>query len=165
MTEKLIEDGLTKPEKIVISGWSNGGLLMSALTTMRPDLFGCVIDCVPHTDIIGFAEDDRGPMYITEYGNPRESREMFEYLLSYSPYHNVREEKYPAVYIQTGECDNNVPPYHGKKFAVKLQELNQSNNPVLLRVLEKGSHDRGAGEEYWKTISEMQLFAEKAIGL
>lgn len=165
VTEQIISDGWTKPERIVISGCSNGGLLMSALVTMRPDLFGCVIDSVPHTDMIHFAEDDRGPMYVTEYGNPRESKEMFEYLLSYSPYHNVKEANYPAVYIQTGECDNNVPPYHGKKFAAKMQEMNRSDKPVLLRVLEKGAHDRGSGDTYWQTIAEMQLFAEKALGL
>lgn len=165
ITEQLIEQQWTSPKHIAISGCSNGGLLMSTLVTMRPDLFGCVIDSVPHTDMIQFAEDDRGPMYITEYGNPRESREMFEYLLSYSPYHNVKKVDYPCTYIQTGECDNNVPPYHGKKFAARMQQMNQSGNPVLLRVLAKGSHDRGSGEVYWQTIAEMQLFAEKALGL
>lgn len=163
VTEQLISDKWTNPKRIVISGCSNGGLLMSALITIRPDLFGCVIDSVPHTDMIHFAEDDRGPMYITEYGNPRESRENFEYLLSYSPYHNVKETEYPAVYIQTGECDNNVPPYHGKKFAAKMQAMNQGTQPILLRVLEKGAHDRGSGDVYWQTIAEMQLFVEKAM--
>lgn len=165
VAQQLIADGWTNREKLVICGCSNGGLLMSALVTMRPDLFRCVLDSVPHTDMIHFAEDDRGPMYITEYGNPKESKEMFQYLLSYSPYHNVRQEQYPWVYIQTGECDNNVPPYHGKKFAARMQELNQSPNPILLRVLEKGSHDRGSGEVYWQTIAEMQLFVKKALGL
>lgn len=165
VTQQLMADGWTRPEHITISGCSNGGLLMSTLVTMRPDLFGCVIDSVPHTDMIHFVEDDRGPMYITEYGNPRESEEMFQYLLSYSPYHNVKAVDYPAVYIQTGECDNNVPPYHGKKFAARMQELNTSDNPILLRVLAKGSHDRGSGDAYWQTIAEMQLFVEKALKL
>lgn len=165
VTQKLIDDGWTNPKKIVICGCSNGGLLVSTLVTMRPELFGCVIDSVPHTDMIHFTEDARGPMYITEYGNPRESKEMFEYILSYSPYHNVKQTSYPSVYIQTGECDNNVPPYHGKKFAARMQECNQSENPVLLRVLAKGSHDRGSGEAYWQTIAEAQLFVKKALGL
>ena len=165
VTQKLIDDGWTNPKKIVICGCSNGGLLVSTLVTMRPELFGCVIDSVPHTDMIHFTEDARGPMYITEYGNPRESKEMFEYILSYSPYHNVKQTSYPSVYIQTGECDNNVPPYHGKKFAARMQEYNQSKNPVLLRVLAKGSHDRGSGEAYWQTIAEAQLFVKKALGL
>lgn len=165
VTQKLIDDGWTNPKKIVICGCSNGGLLVSTLVTMRPELFGCVIDSVPHTDMIHFTEDARGPMYITEYGNPRESKEMFEYILSYSPYHNVKQTSYPSIYIQTGECDNNVPPYHGKKFAARMQEYNRSENPVLLRVLAKGSHDRGSGEAYWQTIAEAQLFVKKALGL
>ena len=163
IAEKIIADGWTSPKHIAISGCSNGGLLMSALVTMRPDLWGCVIDSVPHTDMIHFAQDDRGPMYITEYGDPKRSREEFEYLLSYSPVHNVRETEYPPVYIQTGECDNNVPPYHGKSFAATMQEKNTSNNPVLLRVLEKGSHDRGQGEVYWRTVAEMRVFMETYV--
>ena len=165
VTEELIRLGWTNPEKIAICGCSNGGLLMSALVTMRPDLWGCVLDSVPHTDMIHFAEDDRGPMYITEYGNPRENKEMFEYLLSYSPYHNVQKTAYPPVYIQTGELDNNVPPYHGKKFAARMQALNTSDNPILLRVLAEGSHDRGKGEFYWQTLAEMQLFLKQALKL
>lgn len=165
VTQKLIDDGWTNPKKIVVCGCSNGGLLVSTLVTMRPELFGCAIDSVPHTDMIHFTEDARGPMYITEYGNPRESKEMFEYILSYSPYHNVKQTAYPSIYIQTGECDNNVPPYHGKKFAARMQECNRSENPVLLRVLAKGSHDRGSGEAYWQTIAEAQLFVKKVLGL
>lgn len=163
IAEKVIADGWTSPKKIAISGASNGGLLMAALVTMRPDLWGCVIASVPHTDMIHFVEDDRGAMYVTEYGDPRESKEMFEYFLSYSPVHNVRETDYPPTYIQTGECDNNVPPYHGKSFAATMQELNTGDNPILLRVLEKGSHDRGQGEVYWQTHAEMRVFMEKAL--
>lgn len=163
IAERVIADGFTSKGKIGITGCSNGGLLMSALVTMRPDLWGCVIDSVPHTDMIHFAEDDRGPMYITEYGNPRQSEEMFRYLLSYSPYHNVKAVDYPPTYIQTGEMDNNVPPYHGKKFAARMQAMNTSDNPILLRVLAEGSHDRGKGEVYWRTIAEMQLFLEQHL--
>ena len=163
VVEQVISDGWTCKGRVGITGCSNGGLLMSALVTMRPDLWGCVIDSVPHTDMIHFAEDDRGPMYITEYGNPRQSQEMFEYLLSYSPYHNVKAVEYPPTYIQTGELDNNVPPYHGKKLAARMQAMNTGDNPVLLRVLAEGSHDRGKGEAYWRTTAEMQLFLEKYL--
>lgn len=163
IAEQMIEEGWTRKGEVIVTGASNGGLMVSALVTMRPDLFGCVIGSVPHTDMLQFAEDDRGPMYITEYGNPRESEEMFKYLLSYSPYHNVKQIAYPWIYLQTGECDNNVPPYHGKKFAARLQELNQSDAPILLRVLKDGSHDRGAGEVFWRTTAEMQLFADEYI--
>lgn len=165
IVEQLMKDGRTSPSRLVISGMSNGGLLMSALVTMRPDLFGCVIDSVPHTDMIHFTDDDRGPMYITEYGNPKESEAMFSYLLSYSPYHHIRAVNYPYVFIQTGECDNNVPPYHGKKFAAKMQQMNRSENPILLRVLYDGAHNRGTGDVYWRTVAEMLVFVEKALKL
>jgi len=162
VTEGLIKDNYTKPENIAICGGSNGGLLMCALLTMRPDLWGCVIASVPHTDMISFAKDDRGPMYITEYGDP-EDKEQFDYFLTYSPFHNIKKVNYPPIYIQTGECDNNVPPYHGKKMAARLQQYNTSDNPIVLRVLANGSHDRGKGEVYIQTVSEMQTFIELAL--
>lgn len=159
VAEQVVADGWTRAGNIGIVGCSNGGLLMSALVTMRPDLWGCVLDSVPQTDMIHVADDDRGPMYITEYGDPRASREMFEYLLSYSPYHNLHEVDYPPTYIQTGECDNNVPPYHGKKFAARMQAMTTGTAPVLLRVLAHGSHNRGGTpDEFWHTIAEMHIF-------
>lgn len=164
IVEGVIRDGWTNPKKIAICGLSNGGLLMTALITRRPDLFGCVIASVPQTDLLGFLYDDRGPMYITEYGDPREDK-MFEYMKSYSPYHNVREGVlYPGIYIQAGAMDNNVPAYHAKKFAAKMQRL-QGERPVLLRVLPYGSHDRGVGEYFHRTIAEMRTFIEIELNL
>lgn len=165
IAEKVINEGWTNPKRFVISGCSNGGLLVTTLLTMRPDLWGCVIASVPHTDMIHFAYDDRGPMYVTEYGDPDESKEMYDYLLSYSPIHNVKDIPYPPIYIQTGECDNNVPPYHGKSFAARMQDNPNNENPALLRVLKLGAHDRGQGEDFWKTIAEMQLFIAEQIHL
>ena len=126
-------------------------------------MFGCVIASVPQTDLLGFVYDDRGPMYITEYGDPRED-DMFEYMKSYSPYHNVRENTaYPGIYIQAGAMDNNVPAYHAKKFAARMQRL-QGERPVLLRVLPYGSHDRGVGEYFQRTIAEMRTFIDIELG-
>lgn len=159
IVEGVIDDGWTKPEKIAICGLSNGGLLMTALITRRPDLFGCVIASVPQTDLLGFVFDDRGSMYITEYGDPRQD-DMFEYMRSYSPYHNIKEDiSYPGIYIQAGAMDNNVPAYHAKKFAAKMQKL-QGKRPVLLRVLPYGSHDQGVGEYFHRTIAEMRTFID-----
>ncbi|MGN1344035.1 MAG: prolyl oligopeptidase family serine peptidase [Traorella sp.] len=162
IAEGIIQDGWTSPKHIAINGGSNGGLLMCALLTMRPDEWGCVVASVPHTDMISFVNDDRGPMYITEYGDPHDE-EQFNYFMSYSPYHNIKKIAYPPTYIQTGECDNNVPPYHGKKMAAALQQATTSDNPILLRVLAKGSHDRGKGEVYLQTISEMQTFIDICV--
>lgn len=164
IAEWLIAEGYTRPARIVANGASNGGLLMAAVTTMRPDLFGTVIASVPHTDMIRFRGDDRGMMYITEYGDPQENEETLRYMLSYSPYHNIRPGTlYPRMLVQTGENDNNVPPYHGKKFAVRLQHDADEAHPVLLTVLAHGSHNRGVGEEYYRNIAQMQTFIE--IGL
>jgi len=159
--EYMIAEGWTSAGRIIISGCSNGGLLMSVLITLRPDLWGVVIDSVPHTDMLRFVNDPAGPRYITEYGNPRDA-DMLPYLLGYSPYHNIRVLPYPPIYIQTGERDNNVPPYHAKKFAARMQEFS-SGGPALLRVLAEGSHDRGQGDVMYRTMAEMQIFAEKAL--
>lgn len=157
----LVASGWTKPAKIVATGLSNGGLLMTAVTTMAPDAFGIVVASVPHTDMLRFRNDDRGMMYITEYGDPLESEAMFRYMYSYSPYHNIRQgQVYPALYVQTGEMDNNVPPYHGKKFAIRMQAEASEQNPVLLQVLAHGSHNRGVGDEYYQNTAQMQAFVE-----
>lgn len=163
IAEWLIANKWTKAGRIAICGGSNGGLLMTALTTMRPDLWGAVIASVPHTDMLRFVNDPAGPRYITEYGNPRDP-DMLPYMLSYSPYHNVWERYYPPIYVQTGERDNNVPPYHGKKFAAKMQERSQGEI-VLLRVLAEGAHDRGHGDVMFQTTAEMQLFIEQHLGI
>ena len=164
IAEWLVAEGYTRPAKIVANGASNGGLLMAAIATLRPDMFGTVIASVPHTDMIRFRNDDRGMMYITEYGDPQGDEETLRYMLSYSPYHNVRPGTlYPRLLIQTGENDNNVPPYHGKKFAARLQHDADERHPVLLTVLAHGSHNRGVGDEYYYNIAQMQTFVE--IGL
>ena len=163
IVEGVIADKWTNPSKTAICGLSNGGLLMTALITGRPELFGCVIASVPQTDLLGFVYDDRGSMYITEYGDPREDR-MFAYMKSYSPYHNIREGvSYPGIYIQAGAMDNNVPAYHAKKFTAKMQAL-KGERPVLLRILPYGSHDRGTGEYFRRTIAEMRAFIDIELG-
>lgn len=164
IAKAIMQDGWTTPEHTAICGGSNGGLLVTALMTMEPSLWKCVVATVPHTDMLHFCLDDRGPMYVTEYGDPR-TEEFFEYMKSYSPYHNIREgTNYPYAYIQTGEQDNNVPPYHGKKFAAAMQQASTGGD-VLLRVLAEGSHDRGSGEVFYQTTAEMQIFIEYALGM
>lgn len=164
IARQIMADGWTDPAHTAICGGSNGGLLVTALLTIEPEMWGCAVASVPHTDMLRFCCDDRGPMYVTEYGDPR-TDELFAYMKSYSPYHNVREGvRYPAVYVQTGEMDNNVPPYHGKKFAAALQQAT-AGGPVLLRVLPYGSHDRGTGEYFYRTTAEMQVFIEQILGM
>ena len=164
IAEYLIREGWTSPDQLIATGCSNGGLLMTAITTMRPDLFGTVIASVPHTDMLRFRNDDRGMMYITEYGDPLGSEEMFRYMYSYSPYHNIHKGTvYPWIYVQTGEMDNNVPPYHGKKFGVRLQAEADPVHPVLLTVLAHGSHNRGTGDEFYQNVAQIQTFIEISL--
>ena len=163
--KRVQELGWTCPDKTAICGGSNGGLLVTATLTQEPELMRAVIASVPHTDMLRFAYDDRGPMYITEYGDPRDEA-LFPIMRGYSPYHNIRAgQAYPALYVQTGELDNNVPPYHGKKFAARMQCEAAPTNPVVLRVLARGSHDRGEGDAYYQTVSEMQCFLEHYLGM
>jgi len=160
----LVAKGLTSPQRLIATGLSNGGLLVTAATTLAPDAFGCVIASVPHTDMIRFREDDRGSMYVTEYGDPQADADMFAYMLSYSPYHNIREGvQYPAMYLQTGEMDNNVPSYHAKKFAAQMQRSAKPGQPILLTVLAHGSHNRGVGDEHDLTIAQMRSFIEQFL--
>ena len=164
IAEYLVREGWTCPSQLIATGCSNGGLLMTAVTTMRPDLFGTVIASVPHTDMLRFRNDDRGMMYITEYGDPLGSEDMFRYMYGYSPYHNIRKGTvYPWIYVQTGEMDNNVPPYHGKKFGVRLQAEADPANPVLLTVLPHGSHNRGTGDEFFRNVAMIRVFIEISL--
>ena len=162
ITQWLIDNGYIDKDRIAIAGCSNGGLLMSALTTMRPDMFAAVIDSVPHTDLLRFINDPTGPMYKTEYGDVSDP-EDFQYLKSYSPYHAVKRTRYPAVFVQTGEKDNNVPPYHGKKFAAKLQECQTGEAPILLKVLKNGGHNRGTGEDRYDTFAQFIVFIREQL--
>lgn len=165
LTEAVHKMGISSPKRTVLVGMSNGGLLVSAAFTMRPDLYACIIDSVGLNDMLHFAKDPRGSMYQTEYGNPFED-EMFHYLKGYSPYHNTTTNPlYPAIYIHSGLLDTNVPPYHGMKFAAKIQTLNPDGAPALLRVLPHGHHDYGHGEERIVTIAERQTFIEQCLGL
>ena len=165
MTEYLHAYGVSAPKKTIVSGASNGGLLVSAAFTQRPDLYGVILDSVGLHDMLYFIKDPRGSMYQTEYGNPYDTT-MFDYLKSYSPYHNVKtNDDYPAIYIHAGFKDTNVPAYHAMKFAAEVQFKNPQGNPALLRILPNGHHDMGHGKEYSVTVAERQRFVERTLAL
>ena len=117
----LITSGLTSPERLAISGRSNGGLLTGAVLVQRPDLFGAVVSGVPLLDMIRFHHFRIAKLWTAEYGDPEERR-AFEWLLKYSPYHNVKKGvAYPATYIHTATSDSRVDPMHARKMAARLQ--------------------------------------------
>jgi len=153
--EYLIDKGYTSPEKLVISGGSNGGLLVGAVMVQRPDLFKAVVCSVPLLDMIRYHKFLVAHLWTAEYGNP-DKKEDFEYLIKYSPYHNVSPDKtYPAVLFWTAEGDSRVHPMHAMKMAAKLQELAKPERPVLLYVEPQAGH--GAGKPLKKSLEDTAL--------
>lgn len=150
--EWLIAEGYTNSEKIAISGRSNGGLLVGACLTQRPELFGAALPGVGVLDMLRFNKFTIGWAWESDYGSP-EILEEFEALYSYSPYHRVVEgTHYPPTLITTAERDDRVAPAHSFKFAAALQAAHEGESPVLIRIETQAGH--GAGAPTSKRIAE-----------
>ena len=142
--EFLISEKYTSKNKLAIFGWSNGGLLAGACLTQRPDLYKAVVIGNPVLDMLRYHLFDGGRLWIPDYGSAEEA-DMAPYLLSYSPYHNVRKgTKYPSTLILTSDSDDRVHPGQAYKTVARLQEANISKNPILLRVETKAGHGGAA---------------------
>ncbi|WP_185140264.1 prolyl oligopeptidase family protein [Proteiniphilum sp. X52] len=151
--EFLIENGYTSPDYLAIRGGSNGGLLVGACMTQRPDLFKVALPAVGVLDMLRYHTFTAGAGWAYDYGTAGQSKEMFEYLLGYSPVHNIKPGvEYPATLITTADHDDRVVPAHSFKFAAGLQENQHGTNPVLIRVDVNAGH--GAGKPLSKTIEE-----------
>lgn len=149
--EYLIAEKYTNPRKLAINGGSNGGLLVGAALTQRPDLFAVAIPEVGVLDMLRYQKFTIGWAWATDYGTSEESKEMFEYLLGYSPLHNLTKgTDYPATLVTTGDHDDRVVPAHSFKFAATLQAANSGKNPTLIRIDVKAGH--GAGKPISKII-------------
>ncbi|HEX8633903.1 MAG TPA: prolyl oligopeptidase family serine peptidase [Pyrinomonadaceae bacterium] len=150
--EYLIKQKITSNARLAIQGSSNGGLLVAAAMTQRPELFRAVVCAVPLTDMLRYQRFLIARLWIPEYGTADDPRQ-FAYLHAYSPYHRVAPgAKYPATLITTAESDSRVDPLHARKFAAALQAANASAHPILLRVETKAGH--GAGKPLTKQIAE-----------
>ncbi|ACK69202.1 Prolyl oligopeptidase [Gloeothece citriformis PCC 7424] len=151
--EWLIEHHYTSSKKLAIGGGSNGGLLVGACMTQRPDLFAAVLPSVGVMDMIRFPQFTIGWAWCPEYGSP-ENEEEFKTLYAYSPLHNLKPgTSYPATMITTADHDDRVVPAHSFKFAAALQKCHQGANPVLIRIETKAGH--GAGKPTAKIIEEV----------
>jgi prolyl oligopeptidase len=141
--EWLIESGITRPEQLAISGGSNGGLLVGAALTQRPDLFRAVVCQVPLLDMLRYQNLRIARLWVPEYGSA-EDPTQFRWLHAYSPYHRVRRgERYPATFLLTAEGDSRVDPMHARKMTAQLQAATGSEAPVLLRVETAAGHGQG----------------------
>lgn len=151
--EWLIKEKVTTPDRLAIQGGSNGGLLVGAAMTQRPDLFRAVICQVPLLDMVRYHKFLIARLWIPEYGSSEDS-EQFRWLFAYSPYHHVQDgQKYPATLIATAESDSRVDPLHARKMAARLQAANGSNHPILVRIETKAGH--GAGKPRGKQLDEL----------
>jgi prolyl oligopeptidase len=141
--EYLIANKYTSPEHFALRGRSNGGLLMGAAITQRPDLFAAVWCGYPLLDMLRYQKFEQGPHWVTEYGSA-DKEKQFPYLLKYSPYQNVKAgTKYPAVMFWTGSNDTRVDPLHARKMTALLQADSASGRPVLLHYSLAGGHSAG----------------------
>lgn len=151
--EYLIEAGFTNQDRLAIAGGSNGGLLVGACANMRPDLFKAVIAAVGVMDMLRYHKFTVGWGWIPEYGSSEENQEMFQYLYSYSPLHNISPDNpHPATLVMTADHDDRVVPAHSFKYAAALQQISSGDSPKLLRVAIKAGH--GAGKPIEKVIED-----------
>ncbi|HMQ75659.1 MAG TPA: prolyl oligopeptidase family serine peptidase [Flavobacteriales bacterium] len=148
----LIAEKWTDTPHLGINGGSNGGLLVGAVMTQRPDLFGVCFPEVGVLDMLRFQKFTAGFGWTPEYGNAENSPEEFAYLKAYSPLHNVKDAKYPATMVMTADHDDRVVPAHSFKFISALQPAQQGDAPVLIRVETQAGH--GAGKPTSKIIAE-----------
>ena len=151
--EYLISEKYTTSDYLAIRGGSNGGLLVGATMTQRPDLMKVALPAVGVLDMLRYHTFTAGAGWAYDYGTAQDSQEMFAYLLGYSPVHNVNKGiSYPATLVTTGDHDDRVVPAHSFKFAAELQNKQSGNNPTLIRIETDGGH--GAGTPVSKTIAQ-----------
>jgi prolyl oligopeptidase len=150
--EYLIKKKYTSPDRLAVEGASNGGLLMGAFLTQRPDLARAVVSRVGIYDMLRVELDPNGQFNVTEFGTVKDP-EHFKALMAYSPYHRVKEAThYPAVLLATGENDGRVNPMQSRKMTARLQEATTSDNPILYRSTASAGH--GIGSSLKDRISE-----------
>jgi oligopeptidase B len=166
--EHLIAQGYTTPEKLVIEGGSAGGLLMGAVSNMRPDLFRMVISHVPFVDVLNTMLDASLPLTVGEYeewGNPQIAEDYF-YMKSYCPYTNLERKAYPAILMKTGLHDSQVMYWEPAKYVAKLRTLKTDSNPLLLKINMGAGHGGASGRyDYLREIALDYAFFLAHLGI
>jgi prolyl oligopeptidase len=166
--EWLIAEGYTRPERLAAAGGSNGGLLVGAVLTQRPELFRAVLVQVPLLDMLRYHRFLIARLWIPEYGSADDPAQ-FRWLRAYSPYHHVQNGvAYPAVLLATAESDTRVDPMHARKMAARLQAATSADRPILLRLEARAGH--GAGKPLSKVLDELTdswtfVFSELGVQL
>jgi prolyl oligopeptidase len=164
--EWLVAQGYTRPDKLAVHGRSNGGLLVGAMITQRPDLFRAAVCEVPLIDMLRYHRFDFARAWATEYGSSDDPAQ-FPYLLAYSPYHRVEDgRRYPALLVTAGEKDARCDPLHAKKLAAAVQAATTSEAPVLLRVETAVGHGMGKPVSVLtEEVTDVWCFLARELGL
>ncbi|MDR0667275.1 MAG: prolyl oligopeptidase family serine peptidase [Prevotellaceae bacterium] len=164
--EYLIKEGYTSPGKLAIRGGSNGGLLVGACITQRPELFKVALPAVGVMDMLRFHKFTVGWGWVDDYGSSEESEEQFRYLLNYSPLHNIKPGvSYPATLITTADHDDRVVPAHSFKFAATLQAAQAGSNPVLIRIETMSGHGSSSTSKAIEEYTDMWAFTFHNLGM
>ncbi len=163
--EYLIREGITTTPKLAIQGRSNGGLLVGACLTQRPDLFGAALPAVGVMDMLRFHKFTIGWAWVSDYGSS-DDPEQFKTLYAYSPLHNIRPGTYPATLITTADHDDRVVPAHSFKFAATLQTAQAGDAPTLIRIQTKGGHGMGLPTAFQiEEWADVWAFLVQALGM
>ena len=166
--EWLVKNNYTSSDRLVIQGGSAGGLLMGAVTNMRPDLFKAVIAQVPFVDVMNTMLDASLPLTTGEYiewGNPNE-KEAFDYMIKYSPYDNVKKQAYPNMLIETSLNDSQVPYWEGAKFAAKIRAMKTGDGVILLKTNMGAGHGGSSGRyDKLKEVAFDYAYALEQVGI
>ncbi len=167
--EHLVSAGYTSADRLVIRGGSAGGLLMGAVTNLRPDLFCAVVAEVPFVDVVTTMSDDSLPLTVTEWeewGNPVADAEAYRVMRSYSPYDNVTPAAYPALYVSAGLNDPRVGFWEPAKWVAKLRDRRSNDLPLVLKT-EMGAGHQGPSGRYhaWRDEARVQAFVLTSVGV
>lgn len=166
--EHLVKNKYTSSDRLVIQGGSAGGLLMGAVTNMRPDLFKAVVSQVPFVDVLNTMLDASLPLTTSEYiewGNPNE-KAAYDYMAKYSPYDNIKKANYPATLVKVSLNDSQVPYWEGAKFVAKMRALKTDDNPLLLKTNMGAGHGGSSGRyDYLREVAFDYSFMLWQMGL
>lgn len=164
--EYLIREKYTSSDYLAISGGSNGGLLVGATMTQRPDLAKVALPAVGVMDMLRYHKFTAGAGWASDYGTSEESKEMFEYLKRYSPVHALKPgTRYPATLVTTADHDDRVVPAHSFKFAATLQEYHTGENPVLIRIETKSGHGSSNLKKALEVVADQYAFTWYNMGI
>ncbi|MER3631111.1 MAG: hypothetical protein C4325_02200 [Blastocatellia bacterium] len=165
----LISEKYTSPDRLVIQGGSAGGLLMGVVVNQAPELFKAAIVQVPFVDVMNTMIDETLPLTTEEWiewGNPRDDKRAWDYMIQYSPYDNVKAQKYPNMLIEISLNDSQVPYWEGAKFAAKLREMKTDDNVILLRTNMGAGHGGSSGRyDRLKEVAFDYAYALTQVGI